>query len=393
MQSISPDAAGRNKVRSRRRRLLTRLGTGVVLSAGVGIAAAHLAPAAVPALAPAADAAVAVDPRTAAPLVKVATAAPFTGGERAFTGTVAARVQSNLGFRVPGKIVERLVDAGQPVVAGQPLMRIDETDLRLELAQRRNDVDAARAALVQVSADETRYATLATKGFASRQRYEQAKTALDTATATLAAAEAEARVAENEATYSVLAADADGTVMETLAEPGQVVAAGGTVVRLAHAGAREAVVSLPETLRPALGTTAQADLYRAAGQRSTATLRQLSDTADPQTRTYEARFILGGDAATAPLGATVTIRMAGEEGGGRVEVPIGALVDDGARVGVWEVDRASSTVHFRPVVVGRLGEDAAMVTGIDAGDTVAALGAHLLREGQTIRIYDRETGR
>ena len=144
------------------------------------------------------------DPRQEPPIVRLATAVRVTGSERGFTGIIGARVQSNLGFRVPGKIVERLVDVGQQVKAGQPLMRIDETDLRLALTAKRNAVAAARASVVQLDADEQRYAKLVSDGWASRQRYEQAKAASDTAEAQLAAAEAEARVAENEATYSVL---------------------------------------------------------------------------------------------------------------------------------------------------------------------------------------------
>src|SRR6266705_3107963 len=162
--------------------------------------------------------------RQEAPIVRLVTAAQVTGSERGFTGIIGARVQSNLGFRVAGKIVERLVNAGQRVKAGQPLMRIDETDLRLALTAKRNAVAAARASAVQTEADERRYANLVNNGWASRQRYEQAKAALDTAEAQLAAAEAAARVAENQATYSVLAADADGTVIDTFGEPGQVVA-------------------------------------------------------------------------------------------------------------------------------------------------------------------------
>src|SRR5437870_10967484 len=162
------------------------------------------------------------DPRQEPPIVRLITAARVTGSERGFTGIIGARVQSNLGFRVAGKIVERLVDIGQQVKAGQPLMRIDETDLRLALTAKRNAVAAARAVFVQTSADERRYADLVGNGWASRQRYEQAKAALDTAEAQLAAAEAEARVAENQATYSVLVADADGMVVETVGEPGQV---------------------------------------------------------------------------------------------------------------------------------------------------------------------------
>src|SRR6266702_653936 len=186
------------------------------------------------------------DPRQEPPMVSLVTAARVSGSERGFTGTIGARVESNLGFRVAGKIVERLVNVGEQVKAGQPLMRIDETDLRLALTAKRNAVAAARATVVQTDADERRYANLVNDGWTSKQRYEQAKAASDTANAQFAAAEAEARVAENQATYSVLVADADGTAIQTLGEPGQVVSAGQAVVRLAQSGPREAVVALPE---------------------------------------------------------------------------------------------------------------------------------------------------
>src|SRR4051812_41521360 len=191
-------------------------------------------------------------------------------------------------------------------------MRIDETDLRLAGTAKRNAVAAARASVVQTEADEQRYAKLVSNGWASRQRYEQAK----------AAAEAAARVAENETTYSVLVADADGTVVETFGEPGQVVSAGQTVVRLAQAGPREAVVALPETIRPALGSVAEASVYGSDGHRFTAHLRQLSDASDAQTRTYEARYVLDGEAAAAPLGATVTIRLVNQARQPEVQVPL-----------------------------------------------------------------------
>ena len=326
------------------------------------------------------------DPRKEPPIVRLATAAGVTGSERGFTGIIGARVQSNLGFRVAGKIVERLVNAGQQVKAGQPLMRIDETDLRLAVTAKRNAVAAARASVVQTDADEQRYAKLVSNGWASRQRYEQAKAALDTAEAQLATAEADARVAENEATYSVLVADADGTVVETLGEPGQVVSAGQTVVRLAHAGPREAVVALPETIRPAIGSVAEASVYGAAdGRRYTAHLRQLSDSADAQTRTYEARYVLDGEAAAAPLGATVTIRLASQASQPEVQVPLGAVLDDGRKTGVWVLDGATSTVRFRPVKLVRVSGETAVISGLSFGDPIVSLGAHLLQEGARVR--------
>ena len=332
------------------------------------------------------------DPRQRAPIVRLVTAKPIAEFERRFTGVIAARVQSNLGFRVAGKIVERLVNVGQQVKAGQPLMRIDETDLRLALTAKRNAVAAARASVVQTGADERRYADLVGNGWASRQRYEQAKAALDTAEAQLSTAEADARVAENEATYSVLVADADGTVVETLGEPGQVVAAGQTVVRIAKAGPREAVVALPETIRPAIGSAAEARVYGADGRRDTAHLRQLSDAADAQTRTYEARYVLDGEAAAAPLGATVTIRLASQASQPEVQVPLGAVLDDGRNTGVWILDSATSTVRFRPVKLVRLSGESAVVSGLSSGEPLVSLGAHLLREGARVRTGSESRG-
>ncbi len=319
-------------------------------------------------------------------MVRLVTAARVSGSERGFTGTVGARVESNLGFRVAGKIVERLVNVGEQVRSGQPLMRIDETDLRLAVAAKRNAVAAARAVVVQTDADERRYANLVNDGWTSKQRYEQAKAASDTAKAQLAAAEADAGVAENQATYSVLVADADGTVTQTLAEPGQVVSAGQAVVRLAQSGPREAVVTLPETIRPTIGSLADASLYGSDGRRYTAHLRQLSDSADPQTRTYEARYVLDGEAAGAPLGATVTIRLASQAGQPEVQVPLGAVLDDGKSTGVWVFDSATSTVRLQPVKLVRVTSEAAIVSGSNPGDQIVSLGAHLLHEGARVKI-------
>ena len=325
------------------------------------------------------------DPRQEAPMVRLVTATPVSGSERGFTGTIGARVESNLGFRVAGKIVERLVNVGEQVKSGQPLMRIDETDLRLAVTAKRNAVAAARAVVVQTDADERRYANLVNDGWTSKQRYEQAKAASDTAKAQLAAAEAEAGVAENQATYSVLVADADGTVTQTLGEPGQVVAAGQAVVRLAQSGPREAVVALPETIRPAIGSLAEASLYGSDGRRFTAHLRQLSDSADPQTRTYEARYVLDGEAAAAPLGATVTLRLASRDHQPEVQVPLGAVLDDGRTTGVWVFDSATSTVRLQPVKLLRVTSETAVISGSKSGDQIVSLGAHLLHEGARVR--------
>ncbi|XUY29162.1 efflux RND transporter periplasmic adaptor subunit [Agrobacterium sp. rho-8.1] len=324
------------------------------------------------------------DPRTLAPYVSVTEVKVPASASRGLTGTVAARVQSDLGFRVPGKIVERLVNVGEDVKAGQPLIRIDETDLRLARTAKRNGVIAAQATFVQALADEKRFSSLVKTNAASTQQYERAKAALDTAEAQLSAAKADENVADNEATYSVLYADVDGTVVDTLGEPGQVVAAGQTVVRLAKAGAREALVWMPENIRPQVGTVASASIYGRDG-RHPAILRQISASADPQTRTYESRWVLQGAAADAPLGATVSVNIPNKEAQTHAEIPVGAIIDDGRRSGVWVVDKAASTVRFQDIKIERLGIETAIVSGLNPGEGIVSLGAHLLTDGATIR--------
>jgi RND family efflux transporter MFP subunit len=171
------------------------------------------------------------------------------------------------------------------------------------------------------------------------------------------------------------------------------VAAGQTVVRLAQVGPREAVVALPETIRPAIGSAAEASVYGSDGRRYTAHLRQLSDSADPQTRTYEARYVLDGDAAAAPLGATVTIRIASQASRPEVQVPLGAVLDNGQRTGVWVLDSAASTVTFRPVKLVRVTGETAVISGLSSDDPIVSLGAHLLHEGSRVRTASESRGK
>lgn len=326
------------------------------------------------------------DPRTKPPLVRIAKADTSGAAVREFTGIVGARVQSDLAFRVSGKVVARLVDAGQIVRRGQPLMRIDATDYSLAAQADGSAVAAARARAVQANADEARYRDLVSAGAASASAYDLKKAEALAARAQLSAAEAQVRVSRNDVGYTVLVADSDGTVVETLAEPGQVVSTGQIVVRLARSGPREAIVALPETLRPPLGTIAKARTYSGLG--GSARLRQLSDAADPVTRTFEARFILTGAPAAAPLGSTVTVCLDEPGQPAAVTVPIAAIYDRGRGPGVWLVStRGSPTVSWRPVKLAAVGEEAAIVSaGLRPGERFVALGAHMLHQGQTVRI-------
>jgi RND family efflux transporter MFP subunit len=325
--------------------------------------------------------------------VRVATVQRSAQGERSFTGIVAARVQSDLGFRVPGKVLERLVDTGQTVKRGQALMRIDPSDLRLATRAHDEAVAAATARARQTADDEARYRDLVPSGAVSASAYDKVKAAADSARAELNAATAQADVARNETGYAVLLADADGVVVETLAEPGQVVSAGQVVVRVAHAGRREAVIELPETLRPPIGSSGRATLY-GSGLSGLAKLRQLSDAANRQTRTFEARYVLDGRLADAPLGSTISIHIPNGVSAPALQVPIGAIVDAGKGPGVWLVEGETPRVTWRAVQVASLGDEAASVVGeLEPGDRVVALGAHLLHEGEHVRLTGFEAAR
>ncbi len=344
------------------------------------------------------------DPRTQPPLVRTVLVAPGNASERVFTGTIAARVQGDLGFRVAGKVLERLVDTGQTVRRGQALLRLDPVDLKLAAHAQQEAVAAARARAQQASDEEQRYRDLQGTGAVSALAHEQIKAAADSARAQLRAAEAQAAAALNASRYAELLADADGIVMETLAEPGQVVSAGQVVVRLAHAGRREAVVQLPETLRPALGSAAQARLFGREDVVIPARLRQLSDVADRATRTFEARYVLdAGAAASAPLGSTVTLRIGGTStatatatstststatataGKATLQVPIGAILDEGKGAAVWVVQ--GDQVRRQPVTVVQVQDGNAQVVGaLGLGERIVALGAHLLSEGAQVRL-------
>lgn len=374
----------------------------------------------------------AYDPRVEAPVVPVVRVQRGAGDLQSFTGVVGARIVSNLGFRVPGKITERLVDAGQTVRKGQALYRIDRTDFAHTIAARQSSVaskhgdvearsgevlakqsavDAARARLVEAEADEKRYSSAVNVGVVTEQAYDQYKAAADTARAQLRSAESEAKAAQanvkaaqaevktlqaeeqvavNEGSYSTIFADSDGTIVETVAEPGQVITAGQTVVKLAHDGPREAVVNLPETLRPALNSSAEAELYGENKGQGRAHLRQLSDAADPNTRTFEARYVLEGAASNAPLGATVTITLPSRVGGPNTVIPLSAIVDRGDGPNVWSVD-SKQTVHLNPVKIKTLEEESASIaSGLMQGQTIVAVGAHLLYDGEKIRVAKYE---
>jgi RND family efflux transporter MFP subunit len=326
------------------------------------------------------------------PLVRLAIVQPDSAGAAgdAFTGTVHARIESALGFRVPGKIAERLVSSGERVRAGQPLFRLDARDLGLAAASAADRVRAAAADAARTAADEARLRPLVATGAVSALAYDGARAARDAAAANLASARAGAANAANERGYATLVADADGVITDVLAEPGQVVAAGTPVLRLARAGAREALVAVPETAVTQLPRSAVAEVYGGSAVMA-ASLREVAGAADPLTRTFAARYVLAGPADAIPLGATITVRVPGAAASA-VRVPLAAMVDQGKGPGVWTIGK-DSAVHFRTAQPLRLIDEEALLpaAALPPGTRIVALGGQLLREGQKVRLAPQST--
>lgn len=307
-----------------------------------------------------------------------------------YTGVVRARTESNLGFRVGGKIAERLVNAGDTIKKDQPLLKLDPIDYQLALQSARAAVEAARAADTQARLELERVRMLVEKRAESRDVLEKATAAAESSAAQLRSAEAQANQIANQASYTTLVSDSDGVVMTTLAEPGQVVSAGQPVVVLAKDGWREAAVDIPESsLEQTRNRAATARLYLNQSVTVPATLREVSGVADPIARTYQARYVLEGDQSLFPLGATVTVRVARSEDTAQpnTAIPLGSLIDRGDGAAVWVIDPKTSAVQKRSVVIAKLGAETASITqGLQPGDLVVALGAQLLNAGDVVRV-------
>jgi RND family efflux transporter MFP subunit len=313
--------------------------------------------------------------------------------DRVLPGVVKARTESDLGFRIAGKIARRLVDAGAIVKQGQPLAKLDDSDLRLQVEQAEADLAAAKSARDQQDAEFTRVETLRRQGWSAATDLDKIRATADQARATFTRAERAATLARAALSYATLDADADGVVTATPAEPGQVVAAGAPVIRLAHGGEKEAMVAIPETLvERAKSAAARAEFWALPGVSLAAQLRELSPNADPMTRTYEARYSLPDASAAVALGMSASVKLAGD--GERIaRAPLGAILDQGEGPMVWIVDEATGGVSSAKVKVVAYDNESALISGgAPEGALIVALGAHKLDPSQKVRVVRHIAG-
>src|SRR5947209_4748032 len=237
--------------------------------------------------------------------------ADATASEQTYTGIVRARYETDLAFRVGAKIVSRHVEIGQRVAAGTLLFRLDATDYRLAVKAAEADLAAAEAEVVQSVAEHDRQLRSYRSGAGSSSDLDKARSARDVAVGRRDRAREGLTLANNRLSYCELTADADGVITALPAEAGQVVAEGQVVARLARDGEREAVISLPENQAVAARSArATVTLWAAPGASYPAVLRELSPTADPVTRTYQARFTIQNAGPKVVLGMTATVHLA-----------------------------------------------------------------------------------
>lgn len=294
-----------------------------------------------------------------------------TAREAIYSGEVRARIEAMPGFRVGGKLVERLVDVGARVKSGQPLARLDATDLKLAMTQ-------AEASYALALADFKRTQQLRAKNFVSQAVLDAKQTALT-------AAEAQLKLARNQAAYATLVADAPGVISAVLAEPGQVVAAGQPVFRLARDGEREVAIAIPESRLAGLKLGASATVELWAGKTYHGKLRELAPAADPASRTYAARVAIVDADAGVVLGRTATVRFA-QSGSGEIVVPLAAILQQGDQPAVWVIG-ADETLSLRTIEVARYGDHGAVVAnGLQPGEMIVAAGAFKLAAGEKVRI-------
>ncbi len=328
-------------------------------------------------------------PTPAARPVRTVTIERSTEGETlSLTGQVRAKDEVNLAFRLDGRIIERLVNVGDLVTAGQVVAKLDPQNQQNSLRSAQAALAAANAQLTQARATFSRQQQLLKDGWTTRANFDEAEQALKTAEAQVDSGQAQLRIAQDQLSYTVLLADATGAITAVGAESGEVVRAGQMVVQLAHQGRRDAVFDVSEQIMRTGPRDPLVEIALVDDPRVTATgrVREIAPQADSATRTFRVKVAITDPPEAMRLGSTVIgrIKLSAPSG---VEVPASALTATNGHPAVWVVDRQSETVSLRNVNVLRY--DAATIVisqGLEAGERVVTAGVQTLRPGQKVRL-------
>jgi RND family efflux transporter MFP subunit len=314
---------------------------------------------------------------------------------RSFTSVVRARVETDLGFRTAGKVVDRLVEVGDTVKAGQALARLDPADYQLAVSAAADQVQAASVDAQQAASDEARFGRLLADGSVGSADHERQKARADAAAARLEQARRQLDLARNRQGYATLVAPYAGIVTALRFERGQVVTEGQPVLALAREGEREIVADLPEEWVGRVRTlAATATPWQDAKTSLRLVLRELSPVASAQGRTFRVRYAAAPESraqvAALPLGSTMQLNLSGKpDGPAAVALPVTALVKASGAAGVWVLDAKGSGLVFQPVQVIAMDDASVHVSGVAAGSRVVSVGAQKLDAGIAVRAIER----
>ena len=306
-----------------------------------------------------------------------------------YSGVVRPRVESALGFRVPGKIIARSVNVGDRLEVEQTIALLDETDLKLAENAARAAVASARSRRDVASDNLERAKVLLPKAIISQAVYDTRRNELDAAAAALDAAQAQLRQAVNAVGYATLKADKAGIVTAVMAEPGQVVNAGQAVASLAESGETEVAIAVPEqdAARIAVRQTAKVTLWAGSGVNLDGRIREIAGQADPASRTYAVRIAIDTPPQTMRLGMTALVALTIQDETAPMVVPLTALTQEGGTPIAFVVDTASKAVRKTPVSVAGIAEDGARIaSGLQPGDLIVTAGVQFLQDGMRIRL-------
>lgn len=328
------------------------------------------------------------EPVRAVKLMTVSVQGMQSGAE--FAGEVRARVESRLGFRVAGKLIKRQAEIGQRVKPGQVLAQLDPQDYRLAADGMKAQLLVATTNRDLAAAEFKRYKDLKDQNFVSGVELDRREASWKAASAQVEQVQAQLAAQGNQSAYTSLVAEVAGVVTAVEAEPGQVVAAGTPIVRIAQDGPRDVLFSVPEDrIKPITAGSAVDVRQWSSGVMLKGVVREVAAMADPVTRTYMVKVALDANAAL-PLGSTVSVapQALSTKGLQVIKLPTSALKQDGQSSAVWVFDAASMTVRSQAVqLVAADGNEVVVAAGLAPGMQVVTAGVHVLSEGQKVTVY------
>ncbi|MCK9605400.1 MAG: efflux RND transporter periplasmic adaptor subunit [Methylomonas sp.] len=312
----------------------------------------------------------------------------FAAAPTILIGEIKSRYESAQGFRIDGKIIQRYVEVGTTVSKGQVLAKLDNRDTGLTVKASEARVQAAKADQALARAELDRLEKLYLRKFISSQAVDIQKAKYQSAVALVKQTVAEAAVSTNQSAYTDLRAERDGVVIEIHAEPGQVVAAGETIARIAVPDSMEVEVSVPESRMQSIekNLTAEVRLWAEPTHIYQGKIREIAPAADSVTRTFQIRIALTEDASNQlRLGMTAAVIFK-DHNHHDFLLPLPAVSQYEGNTVVWVVNPETDQVFPRIVQTGMYREDGVVITkGLQDGDKVVVAGVHTLLSGQKVR--------